>query len=138
VKIGTFYGAVYELGIPFHHLVSHLSSTLKLDISKQLMSILMKNMANRLNPIFIRMKEDLKQNTVKVIHADETTLVISKQPETQKNRKLSYVYVYTTSFYDELIRIMVDTDIDVLQRFYIHWAMISIISVWNAYGKKTA
>jgi transposase len=95
----------YELGIPFHHLEAHLSNTLKIDISKQLMSVWMKNMANRLTPVFARMKEDLKQNTVRVIHADETTLVISKQPEKEKDRKKSYVYVYSTSFYDKQIHI---------------------------------
>ena len=95
----------YELGIPFHHLERHLSNTLKLDISKQLMSVWMKQVAHQLHPIFTKMKIDLKQSTAKVIHADETTLVISKQPEEQKKRKNSYVYVYASSFYDRQIQI---------------------------------
>lgn len=95
----------YELGIPFHHLERHLSHTLKLDISKQLMSVWMKQIAHQLHPIFTKMKDDLKHNQAKVIHADETTLVISKQPDEQKNRKNSYVYVYASSFYDRPIQI---------------------------------
>lgn len=47
------------------------------------------------------MKDDLLHNNSKVIHADETTLVVSKKPEYDKNRKKSYVYVYTSSFYDK-------------------------------------
>ena len=47
------------------------------------------------------MKLDLLNNKSKVIHSDETTLVVSKKPECDKERKKSYVYVYTSSFYDE-------------------------------------
>ncbi|MFH1692823.1 MAG: transposase, partial [Bacillota bacterium] len=40
-----------------------------------------------------------------VIHADETTLSISKRPLEDKDRKKSYVYVYTSSYYDAQIAI---------------------------------
>ncbi len=95
----------YELGIPFHHLESHLSNTLKMDISKQSMSVWMKNVSYKLDPLFLKMKEDLKNNNVGVIHADETTLVVSKKPLEDINRKNSYVYVFSTSFYDKYINI---------------------------------
>jgi transposase len=95
----------YELGIPFHHLEKHLSNTLKTDISKQLMSVWMKNTAQLLTPLFNQMKADLKRNAAQVIHADETTLVVSKRPEYDQLRKKSYVFVYSTSFYDKSIHI---------------------------------
>ncbi|MCK9234672.1 MAG: IS66 family transposase [Acholeplasmataceae bacterium] len=95
----------YELGIPFYHLESHLSNTLKMDISKQLMSVWMKNISYKLEPLFLKMKADLKNNNVKVIYADETTLVVSKKPLEEINRKYSYVYVFSTSFYDKPINI---------------------------------
>ena len=62
-------------------------------------------MANILKPIYEKMKDDLLHNQVSVIHADETTLSISKRPESDKERKKSYVYVYTSSYYDRQIAI---------------------------------
>ena len=47
------------------------------------------------------MLNDLLNNRHKVIHSDETTLVVTKRDEENKNRKKSYVYVYTSSFYDQ-------------------------------------
>lgn len=45
------------------------------------------------------MRDDLLNNKEKVIHSDETTLVVSKKDEENKDRKKSYVYVYTSSYY---------------------------------------
>lgn len=95
----------YELGIPFHHLERHIFETLKINISKQLMASWMKNLALKIAPIHEQMKADLLANSVKVIHVDETTLSVAKRPEYAKNRKLSYVYVYATSYYDKQIHI---------------------------------
>lgn len=61
----------------------------------------MAKISNILEPIYDKMVNDLLNNKHKVIHSDETTLVISKKDETNKHRKQSYVYVYTSSFYDE-------------------------------------
>jgi hypothetical protein len=95
----------YELGIPFEHLSRHLKETLDIDVSKQNLALYMAKMSNILKPIYHKMKDDLLHNQAKVIHADETTLSISKRPESDLDRKKSYVYVYTSSYYDRQIAI---------------------------------
>jgi len=95
----------YELGIPFEHLSRHIKETLDIDVSKQNLALYMAKMANILAPIYHKMKDDLLHNQVSVIHADETTLSISKRPEVDLGRKKSYVYVYTSSYYDRQIAI---------------------------------
>ena len=95
----------YELGIPFEHLSRHIKETLDIEISKQNLAFYTAKVANILAPIYHKMKEDLLHNQVGVIHADETTLSISKRPESDKERKKSYVYVYTSSYYDSQIAI---------------------------------
>ena len=95
----------YELGIPFEHLSRHLKETLDIDVSKQNLALYMARVAAILAPIYHQMKDDLLHNQAKVIHADETTLSISKRPESDLDRKKSYVYVYTSSYYDQQIAI---------------------------------
>ena len=95
----------YELGIPFHHLERHIKETIGIPISKQLMSYWMSSLANKLEPLYNKMRLDLLNNTVKIIHTDETTLVVSKKNEINKDRKVSYVYVYASSYYDRQIQI---------------------------------
>ena len=89
----------YELGIPFNHLEKHFANTLGLPISKSNMADYMAKTAEVLTPIYERMKEDLLKTSTKVIHADETTLTLSKQAN--PDRKKSYVFVYASSFYDD-------------------------------------
>lgn len=91
----------YELGIPFTHLSKHISSTLKMPISKQLLASYTEVGANIIDDIFIQMKTDLLNSQCKVIHADETTLVVSKDKEKEDKRLKNYVYVYTSSFYEK-------------------------------------
>lgn len=93
----------YELGIPFHHLAHHIKETLDIDVSKQNLAVYMEKTAKLLEPLYEQMKGDLLHNRAKVIHADETTLSISKRPEEDQERKKSYVYVYTSSYYDNPI-----------------------------------
>ena len=95
----------YELGIPFHHLERHLTKTLNFNVSKQLLATWMKKTADVLTPLFDKMKDDLSNNQVGVIHADETTLVVSKRPNHDIERKKSYVYLYASSYYDKQINI---------------------------------
>ena len=95
----------YELGIPFEHLSRHIKETLDIEISKQNLALYMARVANILAPLYQKMKDDLLHNQVRVIHADETTLSISKRPESDMDRKKSYVYVYTSSYYDRQIAI---------------------------------
>ena len=61
----------------------------------------MAKVSNILEPIYDKMLNDLLNNQDKVIHSDETTLVVSKKDEENQDRKKSYVYVYTNSFYDK-------------------------------------
>ena len=89
----------YELGIPFNHLAEHISKSIGLEISKQNLANYMAKSSEILEPIYNQMKQDLLNNTEHVIHSDETTLVVSKKDEENKDRKKSYVYVYTSSFY---------------------------------------
>lgn len=89
----------YELGIPFNHLEKHFANTLGIPISKSNMADYMAKTAEVLTPIYVRMKSDLLTNKSKVIHADETTLTLSKQ--VNPDRKKSYVFVYASSFYDD-------------------------------------
>ena len=89
----------YELGVPFHHLERHFSGTLGIPISKQCMADWMAMAAERLGPVYERMKSDLLATPTGVIHADETTLTLSKRADPA--RRKSYVFVYASSFYDE-------------------------------------
>ena len=59
----------------------------------------MAKISNILKHIYDKVVNDLLNNKHKVIHSDETTLVVSKKDEASKYRKQSYVY--TSSFYDE-------------------------------------
>ncbi len=90
----------YELGIPFDHLAKHISSSTGIDLSKQNLAYMAAKLSNIMEPIFEAMKNDLLNNESKVIHSDETTLVVTKRDEDNQNRKKSYMYVYTSSFYD--------------------------------------
>lgn len=91
----------YELGIPFEHLAKHISKSVGFEISKQNLANHAAKASAALSGIFSRMKSDLLGNAPKVMHSDETTLAISKKPSEDKERKKSYVYVYTSSYYDE-------------------------------------
>lgn len=89
----------YELGIPFHHLAQHLIKSLGFEITKQNLANYMAKSCEVLEPIYNKMKDDLLNNSEHVMHSDETTLVVTKKDEENKDRKKSYVYVYTSSFY---------------------------------------
>lgn len=95
----------YELGIPFEHLSRHIHETLGIDISKQNLANYMAKLALIVDPIYQKMRDDLLHNAAKVIHADETTLSVSRRPAEDKERKKSYVYVYASSYYDSQIAI---------------------------------
>ena len=57
----------------------------------------MAKISNILKHIYDKVVNDLLNNKHKVIHSDETTLVVSKKDAANKHRKQSYVY--TSSFY---------------------------------------
>ena len=83
----------YELGIPFEHLAKHITKSVGFEISKQNLANYTSKANEILVSIFEKMKADLLNNNSKVIHSDETSLVVSKKPEYDKDRKKSYVYV---------------------------------------------
>ena len=91
----------YELGIPLEHLAKHITNSVGFEINKENLSNYMGKVATTLEPIYEKMKDDLLNNNSKVIFSDETTLVVTKRDEENKDRKNSYVYVYTSSYYDE-------------------------------------
>lgn len=91
----------YELGVPFEHLANHMTKTVGFEISKQNLANYAAKGAKMLENIYLQMLDDLKNSNSKVLHSDETTLVVSRKPEDDKNRKESYVYVYTSSYYDK-------------------------------------
>lgn len=95
----------YELGIPFEHLSNYISTQINIPISKQCLANYMARLAERLEPIYIKMREDLINNEAGVIHADETTLAINRRPQADINRKKSYIYLYSSSFYGSQINI---------------------------------
>lgn len=91
----------YELGIPLEHLAKHITNSVGFEINKENLSNYMKKVGTILEPVYDKMKSDLLNSNSKVIHSDETTLVVSKKDEENKDRKKSYVYVYTSSYYDK-------------------------------------
>ena len=91
----------YELGIPFEHLAKHISKSIGFEISKQNLANYTAKACEQISKVYEKMRDDLLHNNSKVIHSDETTLVVSKKKESDKSRKKSYVYVYTSSYYDK-------------------------------------
>ena len=90
----------YELGIPFEHLANHIHQSTGIELCKQNLANFSAKLCNIIEPIYEQLKKDLLNNESKVIHSDETTLVVTKKDEKNKDRKKSYMYVYTSSFYD--------------------------------------
>ena len=91
----------YYLGIPFNKLEQYIKDSLNIEISKQSLATYAAKCSALLEPIFNQMKLDLLQDATKVIHIDETTLVVSKKPDEDKERKKSYVFVYRSNLYSE-------------------------------------
>ena len=89
----------YELGIPLTHLSKHIKDTLNIEVSKQSLADYVQRCAILLKPIYERMKNDLLNSKSQVMHIDETTLVVSNDPK-KDDRKTSYVFVYSSSYYD--------------------------------------
>lgn len=90
----------YDLGIPFEHLAKHISSTLGIDYTKQNIANHMAKVSDMTSRIYDAMLEDLINGETKSIYADETTLSVSKKDGGDKDRKKSYVYVFTSSMYE--------------------------------------
>lgn len=89
--------AKFVLGVPFERISNFVMEKLGVPMSKQVLAHTVEASALLLSHIVERMKEDLLLS--QAIHADETTLVISRKPESDKDRKKSYMFVYLPSFY---------------------------------------
>ena len=87
----------FVLGVPFERISNFIMEKLGVPMSKQVLAHAAEFSALLLSHIVERMKEDLL--SAQAIHADETTLVISRKPESDKDRKKSYMFVYLPSFY---------------------------------------
>ena len=81
------------------HLSKHIKDTLNIEVSKQSLADYVQRCAILLKPIYERMKNDLLNSNSQVMHIDETTLVVSNDPK-KDDRKTSYVFVYSSSYYD--------------------------------------
>lgn len=89
--------AKFVLGIPFERMAEYVMKEMGIPLSKQVLAHSMETSALLLSHIVERMKKDLLLSPS--IHADETTLVISRKPEEDADRKKSYMFVYLPSFY---------------------------------------
>ncbi|MCR4661951.1 MAG: IS66 family transposase [Clostridia bacterium] len=132
----------YELGIPFEHLSKHFSNHLGFNISKENLSNYSIKLANILSPIFDRLKNDLINSNSHVIHSDETTLVVSnKGNDSPNDRKKSYVYSYSSSFFDShQIRIYdfhESRSIDPTQKLLENFVGVVICDAFSGYDKLT-
>lgn len=90
----------YDLGIPFEHLAKHISATLGIEYTKQNIANHMAKVSRLTESIYDAMLKDLLDGETKSIYADETTLSVSKRDEKDKDRRKSYVYVFTSSMYE--------------------------------------
>ena len=88
----------YNLGVPLDRYSKYLISE-HINISTQDLSNYVIRSADLLEPIYEKIKYELTHNQANVIHADETTLKVLDIKEKQN----CYMFVYTTSFYDNSI-----------------------------------
>lgn len=87
----------FVLGVPFERMEGYVMREMGISLSKQVLAHAMETASVLLSHIVERMKKDLLLSPS--IHADETTLVISRKPEEDRDRKKSYMFVYLPSFY---------------------------------------
>lgn len=86
----------YNLAVPLDRYSKYLISQ-GINISTQCLSNYVLRSAEVLLPLYNKLKDKLVHNNANVIHADETTLEVLDI----KDREKCYMFVYTTSFFDE-------------------------------------
>lgn len=86
----------YNLAVPLDRYSKYLISQ-GINISTQCLSNYVLRSAELLLPLYNKLKDKLVHNNANVIHADETTLEVLDI----KDREKCYMFVYTTSFFDE-------------------------------------
>lgn len=90
-----------NLGVPLERQSQYLISN-GFEISSSNLANYMMRAANILEPIYNKMLEKLINNTVDVVHIDETPVEIL---DNKKERENSYMFVLTTTFWDNPIYI---------------------------------
>ena len=90
----------YNLAVPLDRYSKYLISK-GINISTQCLSNYVLEAADILNPLYEKLKYELTHNKANVIHADETTLKVIDIADRQN----CYMFVYTTTFYDNPIYI---------------------------------
>lgn len=89
-----------NLGIPLDRQAKYFNSN-GIELSSTDLANYMMMASNILTPLYDRMKFHLVSNNVDVIHIDETPLQVIDE----KDRKNSYIFVITTTFWDKPIYI---------------------------------
>lgn len=89
----------YALGVPLERYASYLEDW-GLKVSQQTLCNYVSRAAMVLKPLYDRLTEELLDNSAHVIHCDETPLIVCQSEKSQ-----SYMFVYTTSFWDNPVYI---------------------------------
>lgn len=90
----------YNYALPLYRQETILKQ-LGAPLTRQQLSNYCINVAEKLEPIYERLKYHLLNTNVKVLHADETTLKVIEN----KNKEKCYMWLYSTSMYDNPIYI---------------------------------
>lgn len=90
----------YNLAVPLDRYSKHLISK-GINLSTQCLSNYVLEAADILLPLYEKLKYELIHNEAGVIHADETTLKVLDIT----NREKCYMFVYTTTFFDNAVYI---------------------------------
>lgn len=87
----------YFLGVPIEKITENIVNNLHANIDSKNVGSYFVQIANKLEPIYDRMLIDLKKEGS--IHADEAPVSVTNKPYEDKNRKHSYMYVFSSNYY---------------------------------------
>lgn len=93
----------YVLGVPLYRMEEHFKE-MGINISRQALANYVIDAAGELEILYDKLKEKLINTNIKVLHADETTLEVLELLR-KENRKNSYMWLYSTTFYENQIYI---------------------------------
>ena len=87
----------YFLGVPIEKITGNIVSNLHANINSKNVGSYLIQIANKIEPIYNRMWLDLKSE--ESIHADEAPVSVANKPKEDKDRKKSYMYVFSSNYY---------------------------------------
>ena len=122
----------YQYGLPLYRIEKIFSSD-GVNISRQSLASYMIRLAEELESVYNKLKEKLLNNRVKVIHADETTLKVIDT----KERINSYMFVYTSSYYDYPIAIyeyQIDRGSAHIKKFFNNYSGYIVCDAYSGYN----